>query len=1439
MVQSVVGAASMLAVQLAAAFSFSEIVDAVTKIQKFEATMASFTGSLSSSRKKLDEVFEISNKLGISFEGAAAPFSRFAAAAQDFSDTEITHVFESFATAASGLQMNMNDVNGTFLALQQIVSKGKLSMEELRLQLAERIPGAMPKAAQAAKMSMEQFEEAVRKGTINTREWLLSFSSIVKEDFLEASMIARKSLAASMRRFANQFLQFKAKLGTSGGAAKSFAEVLNTITEEFLKNEDAIKSVSALLGTFANIVSDVTNSVIVDVSKSTSQISHLTKVVSFLYSTLKNWFEIFFTLGDIIGTATVSGVMKLYFAITNISSAFKSVYDLGSLTFKFWVGEAKAAADLISDKFMSWVHIFGEIFKLIKDSFKSLLDSMMGEFANFIGGIHDKIPDIGMFNQLRYSLDKAASGIRGNMSEDPIAPLVERVKVSSAKILDVKEDLKDQSKKFNEDFLSNATATADKMSEIYKKRIEDGERFNLNQKTINDIFFENLNQASSKFKLDNPFDFSYAINPDDLNMKDPIESMSKNRPKVEELNDSLGITRDILKEIFVSFTDVSTNMADSFGKAGQAIDDMTSSIQSSMDSQAKIYKDLAKFEERHADNTEAIELARQTAAKKSAKIQIGSYGDMTSAAQGFYSEGSEGYEALGAAAKIFRVIEMAMAIESMTSQLAMDQTLGTSKASLAVANQASGGDPYSAWVRMAAMAASMAAIGYSISTSSGPNTGPDYDKIRESNREDQTTGTILGDYDESSNSIINALESLVDIAEIELQYSSQMLIALRSVEQTSAINIKSASSLSVSARDTVNEYLSDLKSESPSSVVVSKSYKADIVDFGIKIQNQSVESILNSTALIDGFVDIVRKITTATRVNAWTSKKNVRLQVDSDDAFMVTLTTSINSIYETLSLASNAIGINSDIFNDQIDNFVIDLDASMKGLKGEDLAEHLNQVFSKLGDEMAEHLFSDFLGFQKVSEGFFETITRVASGVEQATSALNLLGIETIRLEDVINTQGIVAVEIFKQSIEVAYGSGSGLSSIINTLDSDFETLNSTFKQLHYTLDLLTAAGQSDISQTMISGAGGLDILTSSLEIFTSKYFSIEEQLVSTTEVMVREFDRLGVALPDSAAGFRTLVQSIDTTTDAGQSLYGGLISLVEGFGGLTDLREKVIEEQGGLTPDGSSTSASIVDQLSGVTEGFDKIIRESAMDEYEIALYNVNAKFQTFADTILNLGVSLEDTNWHQARSIEISKIEAKEISRLESELAKEQADRQRAIEQAHSEATKTVEASISALSSSLSMLEDARYSMKIGGGVIPIGSTRQEAKLELDNVLRAARSGDLSSINTLDKPLNLLTDSSANLFSTFEDYQRDYWDTYLKIEELEHLTSDQLSIEERSLQMIEVQTTAINNMSEQLASMRQELAAANFAIARNTQNTANQLKRWNGDGMPEERPA
>jgi phage tail tape-measure protein len=100
---------------------------------------AAFLNNKALGQQGLEYVKNLSEELGLSILDTSNSYAKFSASVLRSGLTleENNKVFRNFSLAARSMQLSGEDMNLVFLALEQIVSKGIVSTEELRRQLGE------------------------------------------------------------------------------------------------------------------------------------------------------------------------------------------------------------------------------------------------------------------------------------------------------------------------------------------------------------------------------------------------------------------------------------------------------------------------------------------------------------------------------------------------------------------------------------------------------------------------------------------------------------------------------------------------------------------------------------------------------------------------------------------------------------------------------------------------------------------------------------------------------------------------------------------------------------------------------------------------------------------------------------------------------------------------------------------------------------------------------------------------------------------------------------------------------------------------------------------------------------------------------------------------------------------------------------------------------
>ena len=136
------------------------------------------------------------------------------------------------------LQLSADDTQGVFTALEQIVSKGAVSAEELRGQLGERLPGAFQIAARSLGVTTQTLDEMLRKGEVLAEDLLPRLADELRESVAEGLPDATESAAADFERLENAVLNLNAAIADGflldwlARAAEGATAVVEALTPE-------------------------------------------------------------------------------------------------------------------------------------------------------------------------------------------------------------------------------------------------------------------------------------------------------------------------------------------------------------------------------------------------------------------------------------------------------------------------------------------------------------------------------------------------------------------------------------------------------------------------------------------------------------------------------------------------------------------------------------------------------------------------------------------------------------------------------------------------------------------------------------------------------------------------------------------------------------------------------------------------------------------------------------------------------------------------------------------------------------------------------------------------------------------------------------------------------------------------------------------------------
>jgi tape measure domain-containing protein len=181
-------------------------------------------------------------------------YIKFRAAAQQSNMTvrDTMQIFNSTAKAASVLGLKTDEVNGVFLALEQMISKGKVTTEELRRQLGERLPGAFGIMADAMGVPISQLDKMLKAGEIISTEALPKFAIALEEAYGIKAVETVDTLAAAQGRLRTSWVQFVQALE----AGDTYKSVLNFLSQAIIQADLVLNNLSLVYTRTSQLTQD-------------------------------------------------------------------------------------------------------------------------------------------------------------------------------------------------------------------------------------------------------------------------------------------------------------------------------------------------------------------------------------------------------------------------------------------------------------------------------------------------------------------------------------------------------------------------------------------------------------------------------------------------------------------------------------------------------------------------------------------------------------------------------------------------------------------------------------------------------------------------------------------------------------------------------------------------------------------------------------------------------------------------------------------------------------------------------------------------------------------------------------------------------------------------------------------------------------------------------
>ncbi|MDQ0462635.1 ABC-type transporter Mla subunit MlaD [Caulobacter ginsengisoli] len=616
------------------------------------------------------------------------------------------------------------------------------------------------------------------------------------------------------------------------------------------------------------------------------------------------------------------------------------------------------------------------------------------------------------------------------------------------------------------------------------------------------------------------------------------QSLSTAGDALAQTDQALDATKDKLAAVGRQGQEAAKGMAQAFGDVGKSLGDMLNIFNSYAQKQAEFARKRAEYS--NGATADADKLAQVNRDAAGAQMQY--FGDIAKAAEGMVDKKSNAYQALVAAEKVYRAFEFAMSVKAAlqaaweaAAKISADQAGVVSHAASAAAHEtlhmaeattgaaAGAGRMFgqlgvAAFPFVAAMIAVMASLG---SGSAGGSVPGEHDA--EKRQEAQGAGSVLGDSKAKSESIQKSLDLVADHTNNMLEFYNPMLAALKSIDgQIGRLASALARSLGVGGMlDTAGLKLGTSgRAPSLSNLGFGSVTTRTLQDQGLAFSAGTLGAILAGGVQGKTYQQILsetKKSAFGLTYSTSTSKKTISGALDPEFARQTTLL--IGSLRDGVLSAASVLGIEGAVAT--LDAFKLDLGKiSLKDLKGDEITAALEAVFGKAADGMAAAVMPGLAQFQKVGEGAFETLTRLARDYQVVDVTLSSIG-------KVFGAVGLASVEARERLVDLA---------------------------------------------------GGLDSFTDQTNFYAETFLSEAERLAPVQAAVSGELARLGLTGVKTREQFKSLVQGLDVSTQAGAELFTALMTLAPAFAAVTEESQALSDAKDALSGAYDRESGALAD---------------------------------------------------------------------------------------------------------------------------------------------------------------------------------------------------------------------------------------------------------------------
>jgi len=227
-IRNLLGAFGVVGGVAAIAALVKNIFNTTRELQAMDLALKQVMGSSEAAAQSQAFLSRVSEQYGIELIGLTKSYTGFYAASKNAIESgaitaqQIQDIFESVSKASGAMGLSVDQQQGAFLALQQMISKGTVQAEEIRGQLAERLPGAFGILAKSMGVTETQLNKMLKDGKVLAAEVLPAFAKELEKAYGVENLKRVETLNAETSRLSNTWSEFIRELNSGNGVVSQF-----------------------------------------------------------------------------------------------------------------------------------------------------------------------------------------------------------------------------------------------------------------------------------------------------------------------------------------------------------------------------------------------------------------------------------------------------------------------------------------------------------------------------------------------------------------------------------------------------------------------------------------------------------------------------------------------------------------------------------------------------------------------------------------------------------------------------------------------------------------------------------------------------------------------------------------------------------------------------------------------------------------------------------------------------------------------------------------------------------------------------------------------------------------------------------------------------------------------------------------------------------------